>query len=292
MPVYRIPGLAEHFFYLEDDIVPIKPPTIFDWFIAECGLLKGYLNDKHRDYTGDSGPWPHDPWSNAKRHSIQLLTQRFGRYRTRRAEALHNPLLLDRCLMEEIGELFAKDLAFTTGDGNRGNGNGNGNGCCPNPEKKIRCGSCAADRDLGQGRLQFLTISQNYQVDRMAAVDGNTHARTKGVHLNHKHATVGWTRSQLCQALLHADFVNIQGTGWSDEYIGNSYAGENYKPRADLRSIINSFFFHVLPTPSRWEHPDDARMRASEPRGSGSSSSSHAETVSWDAFCTRYGDEP
>ena len=40
MPVFRIPGLSDYFWYLEDDIVPIKPMRQSDWYPPTYKLLR------------------------------------------------------------------------------------------------------------------------------------------------------------------------------------------------------------------------------------------------------------
>jgi hypothetical protein len=136
--------------YFEDDMVPIKSPTKADWYEPACGMTSVHLSGDG-DWA-EGGPWSHNAWGNAKAHSIQLLQKRFGADRKRRAETKHVPLLLDSCIMTEIGDLWEADLAYTTGKGDWAQVGKS----APHPD----------DEWKGKGNLQFITMSQNYMVDR------------------------------------------------------------------------------------------------------------------------------
>ena len=54
-------------------------------------------------------------------------------------------------------------------------------------------------------------------------------------------------------------WLQIQGPGWSDEYIGEA-GPDTWKPRMDLRRALLGFLHFRMPRPSRWERVERARL--------------------------------
>jgi hypothetical protein len=246
MPVHRIPGLSEYFWYMEDDMTAIRPFRLERWLDMASGKIK-----VHVDYW--LGFASNDPWHLAQRHSIDLLASRFGS-RTRYTEGTHSPILVKKCLMEEVESIWNAEFAYTVGRGSI--------------EEE-------ANKNAAQesGDLQFNTIVQNYAVDRNAAVDaGFDPMAILNLH-THNPFVNGFggegLEERLCEAVGWVDggdgvdFINIQGPGWSDEYLGVGRSGATntlttHLPRADIRLRLLGFFHAMLPNAAPWENEEMA----------------------------------
>lgn len=57
MNIHRIPGLAEHFIYFNDDMLLLRPTTPEDWFRE--GLPRTYGREVPWTYQGEVGVWAH-----------------------------------------------------------------------------------------------------------------------------------------------------------------------------------------------------------------------------------------
>ena len=92
-------------------------------------------------------------------------------------------------------------------------------------------------------------------------------------HLEEMHldnlGSLSTTMHKLCvimfeRELLGSDatsWLQIQGPGWADEYIGKQ-GTDVYLPRMDVRRALLGFLQFNMPSPSRWENPDRAKLVA------------------------------
>jgi hypothetical protein len=106
--VHRIPGLAEHFLYSNDDMFFGRPVTPSMFFSP--GGISRFVEATVRIGLGDSDPMRtgHD---NAMRVNRALLRQRFGRTITRHLE--HTAAPLRRSVLAELEREFPDDFART-----------------------------------------------------------------------------------------------------------------------------------------------------------------------------------
>jgi hypothetical protein len=106
--VHRIPGLAEHFLYSNDDMFFGRPVTPAMFFSP--GGISRFVEATVRIGLGDSDPMRtgHD---NAMRVNRALLRQRFGRTITRHLE--HTAAPMRRSVLAELEREFPDDFART-----------------------------------------------------------------------------------------------------------------------------------------------------------------------------------
>jgi hypothetical protein len=236
MVVHRIPGLSEVFLYLEDDISPSGPFDEEMWYDAATGKLRAASS--RRQWIGQT---PIGEWEQAKQHSIDLLQKRYGArpdFLPRRMEGRHYPIMVNKCLMYEIEELWPADFAYTVG----------------------KAGITSKGElipDWGAGSLQFITLSQAYGVDRGAMLDrgGIPPVQMLELHTNGRPWVEDTDTERLEEELCNAafgggnKFINVQGPGWSSDFL----EGGRFLPRADFRRMLHGYFKTILPQPSRWE---------------------------------------
>jgi UDP-glucose 4-epimerase len=106
--LHRIPGLAEHFLYSNDDMFfgrPVAPSMFF----SPGGVTK-FIQSPNRIGFGDSTPW-RSGFENAARVNRRLLQQRFGRTITRHLE--HAPTPLRKSVLFDLEREFPHDFART-----------------------------------------------------------------------------------------------------------------------------------------------------------------------------------
>ncbi|WP_229069419.1 stealth family protein [Actinoplanes sp. DH11] len=108
--LHRIPGLAEHFLYLNDDVILGRPVTP-DLFFTAGGLTK-FFPSTHRVDTTPRGPGDR-PADSAAKNNRRLIEQAFGRVLTRKMK--HTPHPSRRSVIAEIEERFAEHVTATAG---------------------------------------------------------------------------------------------------------------------------------------------------------------------------------
>lgn len=107
--LHRIPGLAEHFLYSNDDMFfgrPLSP----DVFFSPGGVTK-FVEASTRVGLGGNDP-SRSGFENAARVNRTLLQERFGRITTRHLE--HSAAPLRKSVMFELEDEFAEAFARTT----------------------------------------------------------------------------------------------------------------------------------------------------------------------------------
>lgn len=169
-------------------------------------------------------------WAKSKIYSLKLVAERFG-WRPRFAEGSHMPFIVSRCVMEEVEATWKKEFIFTINDAE------------------------------GPDHLQFATLASAYAVANGLTVNHllSSHVSYQ-VHLDLE-GKVGDPRALFCDWNEHpTPFLQLQGPSWSDEM---TMCGP---PRADWRLVLDSFMHHILPMPSRFETPNEARAFNSLPR--------------------------
>ena len=234
--ILHIPGLADHYLYLEDDFVPVKPIAREKWFQQARGLIFTHLNGKMPHEFRDG-----DRWHNAQYQSVQLLEARFGP-KQRLVDAAHTPLLLDRCLMEEMALIWDAEVRYTATEGN------------------IR--TYTNEDPHGKGCTTILAMGPNYMIDRGGALNQITGDNdVLELHTNDERFDLHAVMTQLCGDF-SASFLQLQGPGWSDEYMGGAYL-----PRGDIRSAFNGLLHTLLPSKSRWENAANAAAHAIDSPG-------------------------
>ena len=105
--LHKVPGLAEHFVYLNDDFFlgrPLGPEAFFN----PAGLAAVWFspNPVGLDQTPDAAPYLKAAWNNRR-----LLQQRFGAVLT--DNLAHAPYPHRRSVLEEIEQRFADEVAAT-----------------------------------------------------------------------------------------------------------------------------------------------------------------------------------
>jgi hypothetical protein len=108
--LHRIPGLAEHFLYLNDDVFLARPVPP-DMFFTPGGLARFFPSTA----LVDSAPrCPSDPPANsAGKNNRRLIQQAFGRVLTRKMK--HTPHPSRRSVLAEIELRFAEHVTATAG---------------------------------------------------------------------------------------------------------------------------------------------------------------------------------
>ncbi|GIE62148.1 exopolysaccharide phosphotransferase [Actinoplanes octamycinicus] len=106
--LHRIPGLAEHFLYLNDDVILGRPVTP-DLFFTAGGLTKFFPSAAQVDLA-PRGPADR-PADSAAKNNRRLIEKTFGRVLTRKM--MHAPHPSRRSVLEEIEERFAEPLRST-----------------------------------------------------------------------------------------------------------------------------------------------------------------------------------
>ncbi|MEU4687839.1 stealth conserved region 3 domain-containing protein [Actinoplanes sp. NPDC023714] len=108
--LHRIPGLAEHFLYLNDDVILGRPITP-DLFFTPGGLTKFFPSKAQVDVTPHA---PGDrPADSAAKNNRRLIEEAFGRVLTRKMK--HTPHPSRRSVIAEIESRFADQVAATAG---------------------------------------------------------------------------------------------------------------------------------------------------------------------------------
>ena len=106
--LHRIPGLSEHFLYLNDDVFLGRPVTP-DLFFTSGGLTRffpsGALVDSAPRSDSDA------PVNSAGKNNRKLIQQAFGRVLTRKM--MHTPHPSRRSVIREIEERFAEHVTAT-----------------------------------------------------------------------------------------------------------------------------------------------------------------------------------
>ncbi|BAL92258.1 hypothetical protein AMIS_70380 [Actinoplanes missouriensis 431] len=106
--LHRIPGLAEHFLYLNDDVILGRPVTP-DLFFTPGGLTKFFPSKAQVDLTPHA---PGDrPADSAAKNNRRLIEEAFGRVLTRKMK--HTPHPSRRSVIAEIEQRFAGHVAST-----------------------------------------------------------------------------------------------------------------------------------------------------------------------------------
>jgi hypothetical protein len=108
--LHRIPGLAEHFLYLNDDVMLGRPVTP-DLFFTPGGLTKFFPSTARVD-TAPRGPADR-PADSAAKNNRRLIEQAFGRVLTRKM--MHTPHPSRRSVLTEIEQRFAEHVTATAG---------------------------------------------------------------------------------------------------------------------------------------------------------------------------------
>ncbi|WP_244945414.1 stealth family protein [Couchioplanes caeruleus] len=108
--LHRIPGLSEHFLYLNDDVFlgrPVSP----DMFFTPGGLTRFFFSSAQVD----SAPRRPDdpPADSAGKNNRELIRETFGRVLTRKM--MHTPHPSRRGVIAEIEQRFAEHVDATAG---------------------------------------------------------------------------------------------------------------------------------------------------------------------------------
>jgi len=108
--LHRIPGLSEHFLYLNDDVFLGRPVTP-DLFFTSGGLTRFFLSGA----LVDSGPRSDfdPPVNSAGKNNRKLIQDAFGRVLTRKM--MHTPHPSRRTVIREIEQRFAEQVEATAG---------------------------------------------------------------------------------------------------------------------------------------------------------------------------------
>jgi hypothetical protein len=108
--LHRIPGLAEHFLYLNDDVFLGRPVTP-DMFFTSGGLTRFFQSAA----LVDSAPRSDSdaPVNSAGKNNRKLIQETFGRVLTRKM--MHTPHPSRRSVITEIEERFAEHVEATAG---------------------------------------------------------------------------------------------------------------------------------------------------------------------------------
>ncbi|GAB1642601.1 stealth family protein [Krasilnikovia sp. MM14-A1259] len=106
--LHRIPGLAEHFLYVNDDVL-LGHPVTPDLFFTSGGLTRFFPSTARVD---SAPPSPADPPVNsAGKNNRRLIQEAFGRVLTRKM--LHTPHPSRRSVIAEIEQRFAEHVEAT-----------------------------------------------------------------------------------------------------------------------------------------------------------------------------------
>lgn len=108
--LHRIPGLAEHFLYLNDDVILARPVTP-DLFFTAGGLTKFFPSPSLVDLSPrEQADRPAD---SAAKNNRRLIRETFGRVLTRKM--MHTPHPSRRSVLAEIEARFAEQVRSTAG---------------------------------------------------------------------------------------------------------------------------------------------------------------------------------
>ncbi|WP_170219452.1 stealth conserved region 3 domain-containing protein [Nocardioides litoris] len=108
--LHRVPGLAEHFVYLNDDFLlgrPLRPEALF----SPAGLTSVFLSRQNVGLTGDTADPDVPPFVRAAWHNRQLLQERFGAVTLR--HLAHAPYAHRVSVLEALEREFPEALAAT-----------------------------------------------------------------------------------------------------------------------------------------------------------------------------------
>ncbi|MFC3991506.1 stealth family protein [Actinoplanes siamensis] len=108
--LHRIPGLAEHFLYLNDDVILGRPVTP-DLFFTAGGLIKFFPSPALVD-PAPRGPGDR-PADSAAKNNRRLILETFGRVPSRKM--MHTPHPSRRSVLAEIESRFAEPVRSTAG---------------------------------------------------------------------------------------------------------------------------------------------------------------------------------
>ncbi|MDT4993766.1 MAG: hypothetical protein QOH97_3658 [Actinoplanes sp.] len=108
--LHRIPGLSEHFLYLNDDVFLGRPVTP-DLFFTSGGLTCFFPSAALIDSAPRSDLDP--PISSAGKNNRKLIQEAFGRVLTRKM--MHTPHPSRRSVVDEIEQRFAEHVEVTAG---------------------------------------------------------------------------------------------------------------------------------------------------------------------------------
>ncbi|GAA1631102.1 stealth family protein [Actinoplanes couchii] len=108
--LHRIPGLAEHFLYLNDDVI-LGRPVVPGQFFTPGGLTKFFASAARVD-TAPRGPADR-PADSAAKNNRRLIQETFGRMLTRKM--MHTPHPSRRSVIAEIEQRFAEQVTATAG---------------------------------------------------------------------------------------------------------------------------------------------------------------------------------
>jgi hypothetical protein len=106
--LHRIPGLAEHFLYLNDDVMLGRPITP-DLFFTPGGLTK-FFPSKAQVAVAPHGPGDR-PADSAAKNNRRLIEEAFGRVLTQKMK--HTPHPSRRSVIAEIEDRFAEQVTAT-----------------------------------------------------------------------------------------------------------------------------------------------------------------------------------
>ena len=108
--LHHIPGLAEHFLYLNDDVL-LGRPVAPDMFFTPGGLTRFFPS------TARIGSLPREvadaPTASSGKNNRRLIEETFGRVLSRRM--MHTPHPSRRSVLAEIADRFAGQVAATAG---------------------------------------------------------------------------------------------------------------------------------------------------------------------------------
>ena len=106
--LHRIPGLAEHFLYLNDDVL-LGRPVWPGMFFTPGGLTRFFPSPA---LIGSAGPTRDDvPAQSSGKNNRRLIQETFGRVLTKRM--MHTPHPSRRSVLAEIEERFAEPVTAT-----------------------------------------------------------------------------------------------------------------------------------------------------------------------------------
>ncbi|MFI1989363.1 stealth conserved region 3 domain-containing protein [Actinoplanes sp. NPDC020271] len=108
--LHRIPGLAEHFLYFNDDVLLARPVTP-DLFFTAGGLTRFFPSPSLVDIA-PRGPGDR-PADAAAKNNRRLIEETFGRVPTRKM--MHTPHPARRSVLAEIESRFAEPVRATAG---------------------------------------------------------------------------------------------------------------------------------------------------------------------------------
>ncbi|WP_231953731.1 stealth family protein [Actinoplanes derwentensis] len=108
--LHRIPGLAEHFLYLNDDVI-LGRPVMPGQFFTPGGLTKFFASAARVD-TAPRGPADR-PADSAAKNNRRLIQETFGRMLTRKM--MHTPHPSRRSVIAEIEQRFTEQVTATAG---------------------------------------------------------------------------------------------------------------------------------------------------------------------------------